>query len=33
MPRIITEILKKTFDKSKSPAGWAQYVKDIVYKL
>ena len=23
----------QTFDKSKSPAGWAQYVKDIVYKL
>lgn len=23
----------QTFDKSKSPAGWAQYVKNIVYKL
>jgi putative hemolysin len=23
----------QTFDKSKTPAEWAQYVKDIVYKL
>lgn len=23
----------QTFDKSKTPAQWAQYVKDIVYKL
>jgi putative hemolysin len=23
----------ETFDKSKSPAEWAEYVKDIVYKL
>jgi putative hemolysin len=23
----------QTFDKSKSPAQWAEYVKDIVYKL
>ena len=23
----------QTFDKSKTPAQWAQYVQDIVYKL
>ena len=23
----------QTFDKSKTPAQWAEYVKDIVYKL
>jgi putative hemolysin len=23
----------QTFDKSKTPAQWAQYVKDIVYEL
>ena len=23
----------QTFDKSKTPAEWAGYVKDIVYKL
>jgi hypothetical protein len=23
----------QTFDKSKTPAAWAQYVQDSVYKL
>ena len=23
----------QTFDKSKTPAQWAQFVKDVVYKL
>ena len=30
---IVKPIHWQSFDKSKSPAGWAQYVKDIVYKL